>query len=73
MKLLSMHTGLPLTFGKFSLGFQKYFFLGLFLVKLNFKVKTVLNSLKILKRYCKATSKVFFIYIKVSQTRQYCK
>ena len=61
-------TGLPLVFSKFFKVFQisstvlkVKTFGSIFSLKLSLRYETVLNSIKTLKRYCKATSNVFFI------------
>ena len=55
-------TGLPKVFEKFHQSFQKYKFLGLFLVQM--KKKTVFIIIITFKKYCKATLNVF-LFIKL--------
>ena len=59
-------TGFPSVFGKFSSGSQISFrflkvhiFGSNFSLKLTLRLNSVLNSLKTLKKYCKAASNVF--------------
>ena len=47
-------------FSKFPPGFKKTHFGSIFSLKLSLRLKTMLNSIKTLKRYCKVTFNVFF-------------
>ena len=65
--ILFILTGLPLIFSKifrfskFILSFLKVLIFGsIFSLKLSLRLETVLNSIKTLKRYCKATLNMFF-------------
>ena len=60
-------SGLPLVFSKFFPGIPNFFqvfkttnFGSIFRLKLNIWIKTVLNSMKTIKRYCKATLNMLF-------------
>ena len=55
-----LSTGLTNVFDKFSPVLKVHIFGSIFSLKLSLRKKTVLNSIKTLKRYCKATSNVFF-------------
>ena len=50
-----LKTGLPNVFGNFSPVFKSTHFGSIFSLKLNLRKGTVLNSIKRLKRYCRAT------------------
>ena len=57
---LNNKTELSNVFSKFSSGFLKVHIFGyIFSLKLSLRLRTVLNSIKTLKKYCKATLNVF--------------
>ena len=70
-------SGSPLVFSQFFQGFPNFFqvfkstyFRSIFSLKLSLRLKTMLNSIKTLKRYCKATLNIFFNKKKLMMTKK---